>query len=331
MSNTNESNTNQMDADNITTDLVKQQSPADAAAIGNQQDVIASTETPDDASSVVQPTTALEASESTEGTATEEAELQLDSEHLIEALIFSSPEPVAWPRLQAVFPRGQKPSKQEIHALLENIAATWQARGVQLVEVASGWRFQIISSFAPWVQKFHDKKPPKFSRALLETLALIIYKQPITRSEVEDVRGVAVSTHMVKNLLDRGWIKVVGQREVPGRPALYATTKKFLDDFNLCKLSDLPSLDAVVNLEAVEQQMKDQLQHELALPVVSLELDAESEEEDPGEEDLEEEYGEDTTNRRLDSAVGLEHASSEDSTGTDLSDESAAQEKVSVE
>ena len=129
-----------------------------------------------------------------------------------------------------------------IKQCLETLEAHYSTRGIQLVKVGSRFRFQASKNLSPWLSKLFQGKTPKYSRALLETLSLIAYRQPITRREIEQVRGVAVSSHIIKTLLDRGWVKVVGHKEVPGRPALYATTAAFLDYFSLASLENLPSL-----------------------------------------------------------------------------------------
>mgnify|MGYP001310311926 CR=1 FL=1 len=130
---------------------------------------------------------------------------------------------------------------------------------LELKQVATGWRFQVRADYAPNIAKLWEKKPPKYSRAVMETLALIAYRQPITRSEIEDVRGVAVSTQIIRALMDRNWVKIVGRRDVPGKPALFGTTKVFLDYFNLRKLSDLPELPASADLEQQGEKLKQQL------------------------------------------------------------------------
>jgi|GEM_PF-998400 len=155
--------------------------------------------------------------------------------------------------------------KADIVAALEVIQENCEGRGFELVEVASGWRFQVRSSVAPWINKLWDEKPQKYSRALLETLAIIAYRQPITRGDIEEVRGVAVSSHIIKTLVEREWIKVVGQRDVPGRPSLFATTKQFLDYFNLQSLEQLPSLRELTDIESLTPELDFS---ELAAPVI---------------------------------------------------------------
>jgi len=129
-----------------------------------------------------------------------------------------------------------------IRVLLEELRAEWRERGVALVQVASGWRFQTRPEFRRYLERLKQDKPPKYSRAVMETLAIIAYRQPVTRGDIEDIRGVAVSPNIVKVLESRGWIDAVGHRETPGRPALYATTRRFLDELGLRSLAELPSL-----------------------------------------------------------------------------------------
>jgi segregation and condensation protein B len=132
--------------------------------------------------------------------------------------------------------------------LLEELRRDWSGRGVELVSVAGGWRFQTRPEFQKYLERLNPEKPPRYSRAVMETLAIIAYRQPVTRGDIEEIRGVAVSTHVVKVLEERGWIDGVGHRDVPGRPVLYATTRKFLDDLNLRSLGELPPLEELTGL-----------------------------------------------------------------------------------
>ena len=168
---------------------------------------------------------------------------------IIEGAILAVGQPITITRLLELFDVAVAPSKEDILAALQNIAAESSARGYELKEIASGWRFQVREELAPWVNRLWDEKPQKYSRALLETLALIAYRQPITRGDIEEIRGVAVSSHIMKTLMEREWVKVVGHRDVPGRPSLYATTRQFLDYFNLKNLEDLPSLSEIRDLD----------------------------------------------------------------------------------
>ena len=168
---------------------------------------------------------------------------------VLEGAILAAGQPMSVARMLELFDEAVAPAKEEILAALQDIEAECADRGFQLKEVASGWRFQVREELAPWVNRLWEEKPQKYSRALLETLALIAYRQPITRGDIEEIRGVAVSSHIMKTLLERDWVKVVGHRDVPGRPSLYATTRQFLDYFNLKSLEDLPSLSEIRDLD----------------------------------------------------------------------------------
>ena len=163
---------------------------------------------------------------------------------LIEATIFVSDGPVSIEKLKNTVLADFTVADKAIKSALDELMLDYRPRGIQLVEVASGFRFQSLDSLSPWLSRLWQESSPRYSRAMLETLALIAYRQPITRGEIEQVRGVAVSSNIIKTLTEREWIKVVGHKEVPGRPALYATTKQFLDYFSLKSLSDLPNADA---------------------------------------------------------------------------------------
>jgi len=177
---------------------------------------------------------------------------------------------------------GDEPERVDVRDVLQEIEQDCEGRGFELKQVASGYRFQVRSSYGEWVSRLWKEKPPRYSRALLETLALIAYKQPITRGDVEEIRGVAVSTNIMRTLLERGWVRIVGHRDVPGHPALYATTKNFLDYFNLRNLDELPSLAEIKDLTQANEEldMEDDL---IELP--SLELDVEEEAEVAGMDD----------------------------------------------
>ncbi len=175
---------------------------------------------------------------------TEENDLKeksLEEKSLIEAAIFIADKPLALDTLQQHFLLNRK----QLKAIIAELQQEYQHRGIELVKVASGYRFQAKAQLSEKLTVLFTEKAPKYSRALLETLALIAYKQPITRGEIEDIRGVAVSSHIMKTLVERHWIKILGHKEVPGRPALYGTTKEFLDYFGLASLEQLPELNAV--------------------------------------------------------------------------------------
>ncbi len=190
--------------------------------------------------------------------------IEVNLQAVLEAILLAAAKPLTEEQLLNVFEEEERPSLVVLREALQALQNACEARGIELKEVASGYRFQIKQKWAPWVSKLWDEKPQKYSRALLETLALIAYRQPVTRGEIEDIRGVAVSTSIFKTLLeDREWIRMVGHKEVPGRPALFATTKAFLDYFGLKSLEALPSLPEIMNLETANVDL-------LAQPEVSL-------------------------------------------------------------
>jgi segregation and condensation protein B len=155
----------------------------------------------------------------------------------------ASDEPLSLDKLLAILSREVTLSIAEIRALIEELQCDYQDRGIELKQLASGYAFQTKSAYASWVGRLWEEKPPKYSRALLETLVIIAYRQPVTRPEIENIRGVAVNPNIIKTLLERDWIRVVGHKEVPGKPALFATTSHFLDYFNLKTLAELPNLE----------------------------------------------------------------------------------------
>lgn len=164
---------------------------------------------------------------------------------ILEALLLASEQPLSMEQLHRLLAADLGVGKKDIQQALEQLQTTLQSRAAELQEVASGFRIQVRRDYAEWVSRLWQEKPPKLSRALLETLALVVYRQPITRGEIEEVRGVALSPNIVRTLLERGWIREVGQKEVPGRPSLFGTTAQFLDEFNLKSLDDLPSLPEI--------------------------------------------------------------------------------------
>ncbi|QAY84828.1 SMC-Scp complex subunit ScpB [Pseudomonas arsenicoxydans] len=168
---------------------------------------------------------------------------------LLEAFLLASGKPQSLERLFELFEEGERPEPPVFKKALTILAKSCDGRAFELKEVASGYRLQIREKFSPWVGRLWEERPQRYSRAMLETIALIAYRQPITRGEIEDVRGVAVNSHIVKTLLEREWIRIVGYRDVPGKPAMFATTKAFLDHFNLKNLDDLPPLADLRELE----------------------------------------------------------------------------------
>lgn len=175
---------------------------------------------------------------------------------ILEGAIFAAGQPLSLEQLGLLFDEESRPSNSDMRAVLDELKAEYGERGVELKEVASGFRFQVRQETGPWVSRLWDEKPSRYSRALLETLALIAYRQPITRSEIEEIRGVSVSSHIIKTLIEREWIRVAGHRDVPGRPALFATTREFLDSFNLKSLAELPSLSEIRDLEQINEELE---------------------------------------------------------------------------
>lgn len=176
---------------------------------------------------------------------------------ILEAAIFVADEPLSVEQLLSLFheEEGEILDRKLIRDVLEELAEDYNDKGIELKQVASGYRFQAREKVSKWVNRLWTERPPRYTRALLETLALIAYRQPITRGEIESVRGVSVSSNVLKTLLERDWIKVAGHRDVPGRPAVYATTKGFLDYFNLKTLSELPSLQELRDLDDIAQDL----------------------------------------------------------------------------
>lgn len=175
---------------------------------------------------------------------------------ILEGAIFAAGQPMNIEQLGLLFDEAERPSNADLRTALDELKSEYADRGVELKEVASGFRFQVRQETGPWVSRLWDEKPSRYSRALLETLALIAYRQPITRSEIEEIRGVSVSSHIIKTLIEREWIRVAGHRDVPGRPALFATTREFLDSFNLKNLAELPSLSEIRDLDSINAELE---------------------------------------------------------------------------
>ncbi|MDN5849237.1 MAG: SMC-Scp complex subunit ScpB [Nitrococcus sp.] len=171
--------------------------------------------------------------------------MQPQVKHIIEAALLAAGEPLPIERLRRLFPHDRQPEVAAVCDALAELAKDFEGRGIELKEVASGYRIQVRAQLAPWVAQLWVTKPGRYSRALLETLAIIAYRQPITRGEIEEIRGVALSSSIMRALQERGWIRVAGHRELPGRPALFGTTRAFLDYFNLKSLNEMPALTEI--------------------------------------------------------------------------------------
>ncbi len=186
---------------------------------------------------------------------------------VIEAALLSSQEPLSLVDLKRLFE--DDIGNDTLRKLLDELREEWSERAVELVSVASGWRFQTAASFRPFIERLNPEKPPRYSRAVMETLAIIAYRQPVTRGDVEDIRGVVVSTQIIQALESRGWIDVVGHRETPGQPALYATTRTFLDDLGLRTLQELPPLEEIARTLQLEPATSQPAANEPAAPAAT--------------------------------------------------------------
>lgn len=193
--------------------------------------------------------------------------------NVLEAVLLAAAKPLSLERISELFDQLERPSVRQIKAALEQLSIDIKQRSYQLQEVASGFRLQVRPEYSGWVARLWEERPQRYSRAMLETLALIAYRQPITRGEIEDVRGVAVNTHIIKTLLEREWIRVVGYKDVPGKPAMLATTKTFLDYFNLRGLNELPNPNELQQLSTVIDELADEL---VAATAVEAPVDASS-------------------------------------------------------
>ena len=176
--------------------------------------------------------------------------------HILEAALLAADEPLSQAQLAGIFTDEERPSNTQIGQALEALAEDCADRGVELKEVASGFRLQVKLGLNDWVSRLWTEKPQKYSRAMLETLSLIAYRQPITRGEIESVRGVSLSSNIIRSLQEREWIRIVGHRDVPGKPALFGTTKAFLDYFNLKSLDELPTLSEIKDMESLEPELE---------------------------------------------------------------------------
>jgi len=175
--------------------------------------------------------------------------------YILEAALLASGRPLSFDTLMALFEDGERPERDAVRDALSALMEDYRDRGVELREVASGYRIQVRPDYQRWVSRLWEERAPHYSRALMETLALVAYRQPVTRGEIEAVRGVSVSTNIIRTLRERDWIQVVGHRDVPGKPALYATTRQFLDYFNLKSLDNLPSLAELRDIDQIEAEL----------------------------------------------------------------------------
>jgi len=190
----------------------------------------------------------------------QQIDFNVNTQRIVEAILFVAKQPMTPKQILDVFPELERPNIKEVELAIEAITVEYFTRPIDLKRVASGYRFQIKQDLSHWVSRLFEEKPPRYSRALLETLAIIVYKQPVTRADIEDIRGVSVSSSIMQTLLERDWIKVVAHKEVPGRPGLYGTTKDFLDYFNVSSLSELPAMGGGQSLSDLKENAQQQLQ-----------------------------------------------------------------------
>jgi segregation and condensation protein B len=175
--------------------------------------------------------------------------------NIIEAALLAAGGPLSLDMMLTLFLDEEQPEKKELREVLDQLRQDYEGRGIEVVEVGSGWRIQVVEEVSLWVSRLWTERAPRYSRALMETLALIAYRQPITRGDIEDIRGVSVSTNIIKTLLEREWVRVVGTRDVPGKPSLYGTTREFLDYFNLKTLDELPPLAEIRDLDEINRSL----------------------------------------------------------------------------
>lgn len=201
-------------------------------------------------------------------------------QNILEAILISADKPLAVEKLLGFFQPEDLVNRNDVKKALFDIQQRFTTHGFELIETASGYRFQTKQEYKQWVTQHWDEKPAKYSRALLETLALIVYRQPITRAEIEDIRGVAVSSHIIKTLQERDWIRIVGHKEMPGRPALLGTTRQFLDYFNLKSLDEMPSLSEIQDIDKLYPELDLKIRKELG------DIEDDSMDEDQSEDEI---------------------------------------------
>jgi segregation and condensation protein B len=191
----------------------------------------------------------------------------MELKQILEAAMMAAARPLGFQEFANLFDEAERPTQEQIEQVLAEIQNDFEHRPLELKRVASGYRFQVRESFSPWVSRLFEERPGRYSRAFLETLAIIAYRQPATRGEIEDIRGVAVSSNIIKTMLERDWIHIVGHKDVPGRPALFATTRHFLDYFNLTSLSEMPPLQEFI--DALDVTSSEAITDSIPQPVIA--------------------------------------------------------------
>jgi len=183
------------------------------------------------------------------------SEINTELKNILESALLVAGQPLSINKLLSLFPEDSRPERDEIKATLKVLAEDYEDRGIELKQIDRSYRIQSKQQYAQWLRRLNQEKPPRYSRAALETLAIIAYRQPVTRADIEEIRGVSVSTEIIRGMTDREWVRQVGQRDVPGKPALYGTTREFLEHFNLKSLSEMPTLAELRDLEDISKEL----------------------------------------------------------------------------
>ncbi len=230
---------------------------------------------------------------------------------IVEAALLAAGRPLLLDQLLGLFPEEERPERKDVRKILDELRSDYEGRGIELVEVSGGFRIQVRSTMAPWVSRLWESRPSRYSRAMMETLALIAYRQPVTRGEIEAIRGVSVSSNIIKTLMEREWIRVVGQRDVPGKPSLFATTREFLDYFSLKNLDDLPTLAEIRDLDTINCEL------DLNVPGLETDVPDAGSEASGGDASLAEAKTDEAADResRLDETLSETSSGSDDASG----------------
>jgi segregation and condensation protein B len=253
--------------------------------------------------------------------------------NIIEAVLLTADHPMDLRKIEAIFEADEekRPGRDQILQALQQLQEDYQGRGVELREVASGYRMQVVPDCADWVSRMWEEKAPRYSRALLETLVLIAYRQPITRGEIEEIRGVSVSSHIIKTLSEREWVRVLGHKDVPGKPSMYGTTREFLDYFNLKSLDDLPSLAELKDLDKLHPELAFDQDVDADAANDAADADTVASDEAMSDEATSDETGDQAESPEADEAQAAAPAESLDEDSQSLQAETSEDEPVSEE
>ncbi|MDH5649281.1 MAG: SMC-Scp complex subunit ScpB [Gammaproteobacteria bacterium] len=248
------------------------------------------------------------------------SESNTELKNILEAALLVAGRPLTVDNLLALFPVDSQPSREEIKDAITGLVEDYDDRGIELKQIGKGWRFHSRDKYADWLGRLTQEKPPRYSRAALETLAIIAYRQPVTRGDIEEIRGVTVSTEIIRTLMEREWIRQVGQRDVPGKPALYGTTNDFLEYFNLKSLNELPTLDELRDLEEISRELNLPLEFgDSAEPVAETTGHTETEESDETTATGQDQDEDDDSSGSLHAAIKAEALEEEEQAETALS------------